>query len=77
MITSVFSPKSSILELKCSCCKEEMSKDVFFSQQHLRKWMEVVVLTHKGGQRSDGNVSDLFVSGKATLLAPATISAFN
>uniref|UniRef100_A0A8D0NEM8 Transformation/transcription domain associated protein n=1 Tax=Sus scrofa TaxID=9823 RepID=A0A8D0NEM8_PIG len=23
--------------------------------QHLRKWMEVVVLTHKGGQRSDGN----------------------
>ncbi|XP_048465653.1 transformation/transcription domain-associated protein [Rhincodon typus] len=25
--------------------------------QHLRKWMEVVVLTHKGGQRSDGNVS--------------------
>lgn len=26
--------------------------------------MEVVVLTHKGGQRSDGNVSDLFVSGK-------------
>lgn len=29
----------------------------FFSQQHLRKWMEVVVLTHKGGQRSDGSVS--------------------
>lgn len=28
-----------------------------FSQQHLRKWMEVVVLTHKGGQRSDGSVS--------------------
>uniref|UniRef100_A0A8C2HQ32 Transformation/transcription domain-associated protein n=1 Tax=Cyprinus carpio TaxID=7962 RepID=A0A8C2HQ32_CYPCA len=27
--------------------------------QHLRKWMEVVVITHKGGQRSDGNaVSD-------------------
>uniref|UniRef100_A0A8D0S4C7 Transformation/transcription domain associated protein n=1 Tax=Sus scrofa TaxID=9823 RepID=A0A8D0S4C7_PIG len=25
--------------------------------QHLRKWMEVVVLTHKGGQRSDGNES--------------------
>ncbi|XP_025029317.1 transformation/transcription domain-associated protein, partial [Python bivittatus] len=25
--------------------------------QHLRKWMEVVVLTHKGGQRSDGNDS--------------------
>lgn len=25
--------------------------------------MEVVVLTHKGGQRSDGNVSDSFVSG--------------
>uniref|UniRef100_A0A8B9KEE7 Transformation/transcription domain-associated protein n=1 Tax=Astyanax mexicanus TaxID=7994 RepID=A0A8B9KEE7_ASTMX len=25
--------------------------------QHLRKWMEVVVLTHKGGQRSDGSVS--------------------
>ncbi|XP_060716327.1 transformation/transcription domain-associated protein isoform X1 [Tachysurus vachellii] len=23
--------------------------------QHLRKWMEVVVLTHKGGQRSDGS----------------------
>ncbi|KAH0631953.1 hypothetical protein JD844_019873 [Phrynosoma platyrhinos] len=23
--------------------------------QHLRKWMEVVVITHKGGQRSDGN----------------------
>lgn len=29
-----------------------------FQQQHLRKWMEVVVITHKGGQRSDGNVSD-------------------
>ncbi len=27
------------------------------SQQHLRKWMEVVVITHKGGQRSDGSVS--------------------
>lgn len=26
--------------------------------------MEVVVLTHKGGQRSDGNVSDLCVSGR-------------
>uniref|UniRef100_A0A672KMT3 Transformation/transcription domain-associated protein n=1 Tax=Sinocyclocheilus grahami TaxID=75366 RepID=A0A672KMT3_SINGR len=25
--------------------------------QHLRKWMEVVVITHKGGQRSDGSVS--------------------
>ncbi|ERE76894.1 transformation/transcription domain-associated protein [Cricetulus griseus] len=25
--------------------------------QHLRKWMEVVVITHKGGQRSDGNES--------------------
>uniref|UniRef100_A0A665WR86 Transformation/transcription domain-associated protein n=1 Tax=Echeneis naucrates TaxID=173247 RepID=A0A665WR86_ECHNA len=25
--------------------------------QHLRKWMEVVVITHKGGQRGDGNVS--------------------
>uniref|UniRef100_A0A8C3CPN5 Transformation/transcription domain associated protein n=1 Tax=Cairina moschata TaxID=8855 RepID=A0A8C3CPN5_CAIMO len=24
--------------------------------QHLRKWMEVVVITHKGGQRSDGNI---------------------
>ncbi|XP_058851892.1 transformation/transcription domain-associated protein isoform X5 [Acipenser ruthenus] len=23
--------------------------------QHLRKWMEVVVINHKGGQRSDGN----------------------
>ncbi|KAG7507616.1 hypothetical protein JOB18_039705 [Solea senegalensis] len=23
--------------------------------QHLRKWMEVVVITHKGGQRSDGS----------------------
>ncbi|KAM4716051.1 transformation/transcription domain-associated protein isoform 2-T2 [Anableps anableps] len=23
--------------------------------QHLRKWMEVVVMTHKGGQRSDGS----------------------
>eukprot|EP00079_Xenopus_tropicalis_P039067 XP_017952838.1 PREDICTED: transformation/transcription domain-associated protein isoform X2 [Xenopus tropicalis] len=23
--------------------------------QHLRKWMEVVVMTHKGGQRSEGN----------------------
>lgn len=29
----------------------------FFYQQHLRKWMEVVVITHKGGQRSDGSVS--------------------
>lgn len=28
-----------------------------FLQQHLRKWMEVVVITHKGGQRSDGSVS--------------------
>lgn len=28
--------------------------------------MEVVVLTHKGGQRGDGNVSDLFASGKGT-----------
>ncbi|KAI4880510.1 hypothetical protein NFI96_012335 [Prochilodus magdalenae] len=27
--------------------------------QHLRKWMEVVVLTHKGGQRSDGSVSEM------------------
>ncbi|KAJ7403601.1 Transformation/transcription domain-associated protein [Willisornis vidua] len=27
----------------------------FSLQQHLRKWMEVVVITHKGGQRSDGN----------------------
>uniref|UniRef100_A0A8C3CKA9 Transformation/transcription domain associated protein n=1 Tax=Cairina moschata TaxID=8855 RepID=A0A8C3CKA9_CAIMO len=26
--------------------------------QHLRKWMEVVVITHKGGQRSDGNESN-------------------
>uniref|UniRef100_A0A8C7T076 Transformation/transcription domain-associated protein n=1 Tax=Oncorhynchus mykiss TaxID=8022 RepID=A0A8C7T076_ONCMY len=25
--------------------------------QHLRKWMEVVVITHKGGQRSDGSYS--------------------
>uniref|UniRef100_A0A8D0CJ78 Transformation/transcription domain-associated protein n=1 Tax=Scleropages formosus TaxID=113540 RepID=A0A8D0CJ78_SCLFO len=24
--------------------------------QHLRKWMEVVVITHKGGQRSDGEL---------------------
>lgn len=23
--------KSSILELKCSCCEDEMPKDVFFS----------------------------------------------
>lgn len=30
---------------------------LFLSQQHLRKWMEVVVITHKGGQRSDGSVS--------------------
>uniref|UniRef100_A0A3Q2QU59 Transformation/transcription domain-associated protein n=1 Tax=Fundulus heteroclitus TaxID=8078 RepID=A0A3Q2QU59_FUNHE len=29
----------------------------FSPQQHLRKWMEVVVITHKGGQRSDGSVS--------------------
>ncbi|KAF7204723.1 transcript variant X2 [Nothobranchius furzeri] len=28
--------------------------------QHLRKWMEVVVITHKGGQRSDGSVSKHF-----------------
>uniref|UniRef100_A0A9J8CWY9 Transformation/transcription domain-associated protein n=1 Tax=Cyprinus carpio carpio TaxID=630221 RepID=A0A9J8CWY9_CYPCA len=28
--------------------------------QHLRKWMEVVVITHKGGQRSDGSVSISF-----------------
>lgn len=47
-------------------CEEVVSQDVFFQQQHLRKWMEVVVITHKGGQRSDGNVSDLFVSGKGT-----------
>lgn len=33
------------------------SKACVFQQQHLRKWMEVVVITHKGGQRSDGNVS--------------------
>lgn len=26
----------------------------------------MVVLTHKGGQRSDGNVSDLFASGKGS-----------
>lgn len=51
-----------------------MSKDVFFQQQHLRKWMEVVVLTHKGGQRSDGNVSDLFVSGRAPLPCTAVIT---
>uniref|UniRef100_A0A3Q2UJ62 Transformation/transcription domain-associated protein n=1 Tax=Fundulus heteroclitus TaxID=8078 RepID=A0A3Q2UJ62_FUNHE len=25
-------------------------------KQHLRKWMEVVVITHKGGQRSDGSL---------------------
>ncbi|KAK1343257.1 hypothetical protein QTO34_016035 [Cnephaeus nilssonii] len=29
-------------------------------KQHLRKWMEVVVLTHKGGQRSDGNAGSPF-----------------
>ena len=57
-----------------------MSKDVFFfQQQHLRKWMEVVVLTHKGGQRSDGNVSDSFVSGAApppgTAVSDANVGA--
>lgn len=39
-----------------------------FQQQHLRKWMEVVVITHKGGQRSDGNVSDWLVSGRVRTL---------
>lgn len=33
------------------------SETCSFLQQHLRKWMEVVVITHKGGQRSDGSVS--------------------
>ncbi|CAG04456.1 unnamed protein product [Tetraodon nigroviridis] len=36
------------------CVQSETSH---FLQQHLRKWMEVVVITHKGGQRSDGSVS--------------------
>uniref|UniRef100_A0A8B9K8X1 Transformation/transcription domain-associated protein n=1 Tax=Astyanax mexicanus TaxID=7994 RepID=A0A8B9K8X1_ASTMX len=34
--------------------------------QHLRKWMEVVVLTHKGGQRSDGSVSGCKKCDKGT-----------
>lgn len=41
--------------------------------------MEVVVLTHKGGQRSDGNVSDSFVSGAApppgTAVSDANVGA--
>lgn len=37
--------------------------------------MEVVVLTHKGGQRSDGNVSDLCVSGRAAPLCTAVTNA--
>ncbi|XP_058013081.1 transformation/transcription domain-associated protein [Ahaetulla prasina] len=36
--------------------------------QHLRKWMEVVVLTHKGGQRSDGN--DSIAEGRKCSLSP-------
>ena len=35
----------------------------------------MVVLTHKGGQRSDGNVSDLFVSGRAAPLYAAVTNA--
>lgn len=30
--------------------------------------MEVVVITHKGGQRSDGNVSDWLVSGRVSMV---------
>lgn len=55
--------------LQGSISQDVVSEDVLisfplsFQQQHLRKWMEVVVITHKGGQRSDGNVSDWLVLG--------------
>ena len=55
--------------LQGSISHDVVSEDVLisfplsFQQQHLRKWMEVVVITHKGGQRSDGNVSDWLVLG--------------
>lgn len=49
-------------ELGAPAVRAASSKPVLFPQQHLRKWMEVVVITHKGGQRSEGNVSDLLVS---------------
>uniref|UniRef100_A0A8C1NFM0 Transformation/transcription domain-associated protein n=1 Tax=Cyprinus carpio TaxID=7962 RepID=A0A8C1NFM0_CYPCA len=32
--------------------------------QHLRKWMEVVVITHKGGQRSDGSPRYISMCGR-------------
>lgn len=37
--------------------------------------MEVVVLTHKGGQRSDGNVSDSFVCGEGSPACATAASA--
>uniref|UniRef100_A0A8C9SCY8 Transformation/transcription domain-associated protein n=1 Tax=Scleropages formosus TaxID=113540 RepID=A0A8C9SCY8_SCLFO len=44
--------------------------------QHLRKWMEVVVITHKGGQRSDGSVS-LTCSVKEMKICSAIINLFH
>lgn len=48
----------NIQSLLVPCCAYSVSiLSLCLSQQHLRKWMEVVVITHKGGQRSDGSVS--------------------
>ncbi|XP_049320386.1 transformation/transcription domain-associated protein isoform X1 [Astyanax mexicanus] len=45
--------------------------------QHLRKWMEVVVLTHKGGQRSDGSVSPATEGVEEMKICSAIINLFH
>uniref|UniRef100_A0A8C3CPS3 Transformation/transcription domain associated protein n=1 Tax=Cairina moschata TaxID=8855 RepID=A0A8C3CPS3_CAIMO len=44
--------------------------------QHLRKWMEVVVITHKGGQRSDGNPAVEGVEVRNSVEAPGSSLLF-
>uniref|UniRef100_UPI003AAEA74B transformation/transcription domain-associated protein isoform X4 n=1 Tax=Centroberyx gerrardi TaxID=166262 RepID=UPI003AAEA74B len=45
--------------------------------QHLRKWMEVVVITHKGGQRSDGSVSPALEGVEEMKICSAIINLFH
>lgn len=48
----------AVTQFLLTLCHRDFNFFAFiFYQQHLRKWMEVVVITHKGGQRSDGSVS--------------------
>uniref|UniRef100_A0A668ANL2 Transformation/transcription domain-associated protein n=1 Tax=Myripristis murdjan TaxID=586833 RepID=A0A668ANL2_9TELE len=45
--------------------------------QHLRKWMEVVVITHKGGQRSDGTESLSECNTEEMKICSAIINLFH